>query len=304
MHKAILRTITILAALAVSGLAVSMAVASARQRAVSSQDQLLLAALGVVFVLAVHLLPALMRGRLRLVMWPVWLLCLALAGFGHASWFYLAGESAAEVRQAGSAAARAAAQERADIEQALSTIKARPLATVAAQLARTNDLDRREALALELAEAKRAANLRNRLIEVAGNTGNTVTRRETAGNVGETLRVTGGEHDIMMVVSVVAALLVELLGALLWSAALRGDDDADEVAQRGVTGVPAVVQQVVNFMAAPVQPAGVLVVDEVADLRAAIARGECRGSVRGIREYLSCRMETATRLKRALEAVQ
>lgn len=302
MRNHIIRTITILAALAVTALAVAMAWASSMQRASARQDQLLLAALSVVIVAAVHLLPGLLRGRHALVVWPVWLMCLVLAAFGHASWFYLSAESAAEVRQAGSAAARAAAQERADIEQVLRTIKARPLATVAAQLARTTDPDRREALALELAEARRAAGLRDRLIAVSvnasGNAGNTATRRETVGNAVATRRVTVGRPDMTMVMSVVAAVVIELLGALLWSAALSCDDDAE-------VDVQQVVNALAPIMSRPTQAAGAVdgtaEADEVADLRAAIAQGRCRDSVRGIREYMGCRMETATRLKRSLD---
>jgi hypothetical protein len=54
----------------------------------------------------------------------------------------------------------------------------------------------------------------------------------------------------------------------------------------------------------PVQPAGALMDDEVANLRAAIMRGECGESVREIRKYLGCRTETALGLKRALETAQ
>lgn len=189
MRKTILRTITILAALSVSGLAVALSWASAHQRAVTPHDQLLLAALGVVIVLAVHLLPALLRRRHPLVLWPVWLLCLVLAGYGHASWFYLAGQSAAEVREASSLAAKSVEREREEIEQTLGTIKARPVAQVAAALARATDPDRREALDAELAEARRAAGLRDRLIVLSRNTSGTGqvhpgTPEEQSGTVG------------------------------------------------------------------------------------------------------------------------
>lgn len=316
MHKQILRTITILAAMSVSGLAVAMAVASAAQRATGGRDQVLLAALGVAVVLAVHLLPALLRGQQRFVMWPVWLLCLALAGYGHASWFYLSGQLAAEARQAGSVAATAMARERAAIEQTISTIKARPLVTVAAQIARTSDPDRREALAAELAEARRVAGLRDRLISISGNS---VTWRETSGNALEMAGNVSGDMlgswrnvDMTMVMSVVAAVIVELLGALLWSAALRGGDDAEEVANAQRAPAPNIVQQVVNVLAPAlsnqVRPAvhldGVDVVDELDDLRIAIARGECKPTVRSIREYMGCRADTAARLRRALGVTQ
>lgn len=268
MRKTILRTITAMAALLVSGLAVALAWASSLQRASARHDQLLLAALSVVIVLSVHLLPALLRKRHPLALWPVWILCLALAGYGHASWFYLAGQSAAEARIADSAAVAAAARERAVIEQTLATIKARPVAQVAAQLARTTDKDRRAALADELAEARRAAGLRDRLILISGNTPG--TGQEHPGTV--------QEHEVTLVMAVVAALLLEVLGALLWSAALAGDGEA----------------------AGPVHAGGVVVVDELSDLRAAIERGECKESVRGIRDFMGCGMDRAAHLRRQL----
>jgi flagellar basal body-associated protein FliL len=301
MHKHILRSITVLAALSVSGLAVALAWASAQQRATTAHDQLLLAALSVSVVLAVHMLPALLRRRHPLVLWPVWVLCLALAGYGHASWFYRSAESAAEARHAGSAAVAAVARERSDIEQTLSTIKARPVAQVAAQLARTTDEARREALTAELAEAKRTASLRDRLILLSRNTSGTGQEQSGApGNGSGTVQ----ERDVTLVMSVAAALLLEVLGALLWSVALAGDDDADQAARARAEPAPTVVQQVVNFMAPvmprPVHDGTVEVVDELADVRAAIARGECRESVRSIREYVGCSMERASHLRRQL----
>jgi hypothetical protein len=316
MDKKIRRIIAFLAALSVTSLAISLSIASAGQRTTKPSDRELLAAVGVVIVLAVHLLPALLHRRQRFVMWPVWALCFCLAGYGHATWFYFNAESveierqkADEVRQAGSAPARAMAQERTSIEQALSTIRARPVAIVAAQLSRTSVPERRESLALELAEAQRAAGLRDRLVVVSrGTLGSTVTKVETAGNLGKTWSVTGGREDITLVTSVVAALLVELLGALLWAAVLRDDANTENVAQSVSADALTVEQQLVTDMAltssSPVRPAVKLVDDELPNLRAAIARGDCKNNIRAIRKYVGCRMETAMHLKRALDAVQ
>ena len=294
MRNHILRAITILAALAVSGLAVTMAVASSTQRAATAHDRTLLASLSVAIVLSVHLLPTLLRRRHPLVLWPTWLLCLALAGFGHASWFYRAAESAAEAREAGSATAVAAARERAAIEQTLGTIKARPVAQIARQLSLTTDPERRAALADELAEARRAAGLRDRLVSVSGYTPGT----------SEVHPSTVSSTDVTLVMSVVAALLLEVLGALFWSVALAGDDEASEPAQERSVPVRHVVQQVVNVLAPvmsrPVQSGAVEVIDDLADLRAAVARGDCRPSVRGIREYMGVGSARAAQIRQQL----
>jgi hypothetical protein len=313
MNTIITKSITIIVALAVTGLSVALSIASAYTRASTQHDQLLLAALGVVTVVSVHLLPGLIKGRQRLVMWPVWVACFCLVGFGHASWFLNAAEDASTARTAGSAAAIAVVKEREAIGQALGEIKARPVAVVAAQLSRTTSTKRREALALELAEARRAASMRDRLVSLAGNVmpqpetrGND---RVTAGNVEGNARgmwsMAGGVGGITTAAAVAAAVVVEVLGALLWAAALRGEVDAQQPGITVQAVVPTVTQQIVNLMssplAQPVQPASVPVIDEVADLRGAIERGECRATVQSIRVYMGCKTETAARLRRALE---
>lgn len=301
MRKHILRTITVLAALSVSTLAVALAWASAQQRATTDEGRFLQACVAVIFVVLIHILPTLLRRRHPLVLWPVWLICLSLAGFWHASWFYLSGQLAAEARHAGSAAVAAAAQERHSIEQVLKTIRARPVSTVAAQLARTADPEMREALAAELAEARRAAGLHDRQIVLSRNASGTDqvhpgTPEERSGTM--------PERDVTLALSVVAALLLGVLGALLWSAALAGDDDAAAHPPAQHAPVQTVVQQVVNVLAPvlsrPVHAGVVEVVDELADLQATIARGECRPSARGIKEYMGCGSDTAARLRRQL----
>lgn len=287
MRKHIPRIAAGLAAVLVTGLAIALAWASAQQRASSQHDQYLMAAVGVVIVVAVHMLPSLRRLVHQFVLWPVWLLCFCLAGYGHTSWFYLSAETAAEAREAGSAVVVAAARERAAIEQALGTIKARPVAQVARQLSLTTDPDRRAALADELAEARRAAGLRDRLVSVSGYTSVTSgVHPSTPGVQPNTAASTG----VTFVMSVAAALLIEVLGALLWFVALAGGDDEKDRAPARAEPVQHVVQQMVNvlapIMSRPAQVSAVEEVDDLAELRAAVARGECKPSVRGIREYM------------------
>lgn len=301
MRNHITRIVSGLAALAVSGLAVALAWASSMQRASTEHDRVLLACLGVVIVLAVHMLPALRRRVHQLVLWPVWLLCLALAGSGHASWFYRAAESATEAREAVSATVVAAARERAAIEQTLGTIKARPVAQVASQLARSTDPDRRAALTDELAESRRAAGLRDRLVSVSGYTpGSSQAPPGTPDVHTSTVSVT----DVTLVMSVAAAVLLEVLGALFWSVALAGENDTAQPVQASAQPVRHVVQQVVNvlapIMARPAQASAIEVIDDLADLRAAVARGECRLSVRGIREYMGVGSAKAAQIRQQL----
>ncbi len=227
--------ITRIFAVAVTGLAVSMAVVSAWQRAGAEVDRWLLAGLSSVIVLAVHLLPALLGRFSRLVVWPVWCLCFLAALWGHIWFFANASHGAAEGRAASSAKASAMQEQRAAIEAELSQNKARSAATVAGILAGTKDPQRRAALEIELAQGKRANDLRARLTaltdqEAAGAEVDPVVARVTA--------VTGLPIEALNTWSgVVIAMLLEVLGSLLWVAALSGQagarqgqpDDADMV---------------------------------------------------------------------------
>lgn len=103
MRKTIVRTIAILAALSVSGLAVALAWAGSMQRASVQHDQLLLAGVSVSAVLAVHLLPVLLGRRHPIVLRSVWLGC-RVERASHLRRQLIsqqAGESAAQIRTPG-----------------------------------------------------------------------------------------------------------------------------------------------------------------------------------------------------------
>jgi hypothetical protein len=311
---------TIVLAVVITSTAVTMAVASAVGRAAEKHDQLLLAAISVAIVLAVHLLPALLRSRSGLVVWPVWALCLFAALWGHAGFFANAGQTAAENRQADGVEARALAARRQAIGQALEGIKARPPATIANQLARITDPGRRAALEIELSEAKRAADLRDELVSLEA--GNADMAGTAADPVTSTLsRVSGlGVDAITLAVSLLLAVLLEVLGMLLWMEALadRGfqgvepdtvqslqdvitvnvHQTAPSAAQAVQSDVPELVQtdirQPVTFIADTPR-------DDVSKLRSAVRSGVCIPTVQGIRQYMRCGQVKARELRRALD---
>lgn len=289
------KALTLIFSLAVTSLAVSMAIVSAGQRATDPLDRWLLSCISVIIVVAVHLLPALLRQRSAWVVWPVWSLCLIMALVGHAGFFTNAGQAAAEVRSTQSAPARAIAAQRQEVEQTLATIRARPVSVVAAQYARTVDEARRSALAVELAESKRAAALRDRLVTLSESQANTpitdlVTARVTA--------VTGVSAEVVsLLLSLLGALLVELLGMLLWREALTGQDPTPRAAS-------LLVKEDAQRATPCVQPVELLEVQsdmlQIDRLRLAIERGECSTRVQDIRAYLSCGQAKAAELRRAL----
>lgn len=195
--------------------------------------------------------------------------------------------------------AQALIEQREAIGQALANIKARPVAVVAALLARDQSPERRQALQLELIESQKAAALRDELVTLAQK------RADEARNGGVTDPVTKGisavtglpVQAVTLAVAMVTAALLELVGVVLWRAALRPEP---------VATVHPVTAQAVNpppepMMMATAQPEPVQApADPVAMLREAVARGEVALSVRDIRRFLSCSQARAIELRRAL----
>lgn len=292
------KVLTVLFSLAITFLAVSMAIVSAGQRATDPLDRWLLSCIAMIIVLAVHLLPALLRQRSGWVVWPIWLLCLIMALVGHTGFFTNASQASAEARASQSASARAIAAQRQEMEQTLVTIKARPVSVVAAQYARTTDVARRSALAIELAESKRAAALRDRLVTLSSSEASTpitdlVTARVTA--------VTGvSAEGVSLSISLLGSLLVELLGMLLWREALTGQEPtlhaASLIVKEGEQCEASGAQRVELIEARN----ELLQLDR---LRLAVERGECSTRVQDIRSYLSCGQAKAAELRRALIAI-
>lgn len=226
-------------AFVVTGLAVSMAVASAWQRAGAEADRWLLAGLSAVIVLAVHLMPALLGRLSRLVVWPVWCLCFLAALWGHIWFFANASHGAAEGRAA---------------------------------------------LEIELTEGKRANELRAQLVALSGQEAAAVTADPVVSGLTE---ITGLPVAALNVwAGVLIAMLLEVLGSLLWLAAVLGPELGDgpagalEPAERG-PGDAELVEL----------------------LYEALENSEISPTAEDIcRRIGGCKSETAARLLRGLEA--
>lgn len=312
------RTLTFWMALSVTGLAVALAAASAWGRAYGLHQQIPIAGISVAVVVAVHMAPAFLRGMPKLVLWPFWTLCLAGALYMHASFMTSASSDAAAARLASSPSAAARAEQRAAIEQALSSIKARPAGQIARQLSWTTDTARVAALQIELQEAQRADALRAQLVMLAAGTAaaaDTATvdlvSQRLAGLLGVTAEAVGLAYSVSM------ALLLELFGMMLWfvwSVSRTGAVDsavadtqvvqphAAQVMQQLVqANVPAAVQhQMHPIMQADVHEPVQLVSDDLSRLRSAVQRGECQPTLTGIRTFMRCGQGRASELRRAL----
>lgn len=322
------RTITAFAAVAVTGLAISLAVASAPARAATPIAQDLLAGIAVAAVVFVHLAPALLRSAPRAVLWPAWAVALAAALWAHASFLSATATDAGAARQAASPAAAAAAAQRAAVEQALSQIKARPTAAIARQLSWTKDQDRAAALRVELQEARRADDLRQQLIVLAGTA--TAAAAAPAADpltvaVASALDVSPGA--VTLTVSLLLSILLEMFGMLLWRevAAVRGGaSSVQHIAPASAPQAQAAVQNIVQVTVQQPAPAAAqhvqpdapeavqteqaqtapllsaAVSDDLQRLRAAVSRGECKPTLASIRQYMRCGQQRAVDLRAAL----
>lgn len=281
MKRAMLLTF----AAGVTAAALAMATASAWQRAETTLDRWLLASVSCAIVLAVHLLPALLRRTF--VMWTVWTLCLAGALWSHSTFLASAWQGAAEARSATSAQARNIEERRAQIEANLAAIKARPAGQIARQLSWTKSEEQASALRIELEEAQRATRLRDDLLAL------TVTREVTAVTDPLLARVTAvtgvPAAAISLAVSVGQAVLVEVLGMLLWLGALVTSRPARQPEQNGTNET-----QLVELMPAALP-------SDLERLRAAVERGQCALRVADIRAYLKVGTKRAQALRRELE---
>lgn len=269
MTKALAVFVTLIAA--------SMAAISAWDRGGDMIDRILLIGISVVIVLAVHLLPALSK---RSYIWIVWAICLCAAIYGHLTFLTHASLRAGTVRAEQSTLAVGTDKQIQATQSELASIQARPIAVIAAALAITESKRERNALREELAEAKRAEMLKERLAKLFG----VATEAKVTGTSDPVIKklseVTGyGENSVSLVIGLAFSTLLELIGALLWYEALK------------VTVTPKVVTS--NAVTEPGN-------HDIIVLRNAIEAGECRKTVAGIRAYFKCSQEKAMELRREI----
>ncbi len=247
------RRATAVAAALVSLCGVGMAAAAAFERAATPVDRALVLAVAVTITLAAHVLPALARrtgGKGPAVgsIWGLWLACMGITIYGHATFFSGAAAHAGSAR----ASAVQTSTHTAALTDQLANISARPLGMVAIDLAAAHaraaalnlqltrcEQDqpgrcgarrlavqqaqaRTDALKTEHTEAQRAADLREQL---AASAAALDTRRAAAAVdpvAGQLARLTGANVEALtLLVAVLSAVVVELLAAVLWSEALR-----------------------------------------------------------------------------------
>ena len=296
-------------AAAVTLTAAGMAAAAAWERGGTLLDRVLLVSMSAIIVLAVHLLPALSH---RWIAWPVWMGCLLCAMYGHLTFLIHAGLHAEENRAQHSALTVGTERQIEVTRESLARINARPVATVAAELAVTRYSRQRTALRAEIAEGRRAEALDDELVKLSGiSTVARVTRENDPVTV-RLAEVTGySDGTLAVVIGMTFSVLIELVGALLWYEALRhtdrGESQSWSIKTADVTeSVTSPVEAVTGLIKTedPVIAGTFAVTTElsgqVAPVINAIKIGQCRPTVAGIRKYLGCSQARASELRREL----
>jgi hypothetical protein len=248
------RHLTTAFAMLVTLVGVAMAGAAAAERGTTVADRILITSTAVALALGAHLLPAL--ARRRPAAWLLWVGCVVATLYGHAHFFAAAGERAGSTR-ASVVAKDSAPQQAVAMAAELAAIQARPLTIVAsdhatavarhaqakaaaarcesatpgrcnaAQAAITATEARKNALAAEESQARRAADLRRELAAEAGRHDEQMavaTLDPIDRAIGE---ITGwSKSTIALATSLMQSMLVELLAAVLWVLALPSASNA------------------------------------------------------------------------------
>ena len=233
-------------ALFVTVVAIMMTGVAAWDRGGNDLDRALMVALSVVIVLAVHLLPAISR---RSIAWVVWAGCLLCAIYGHLTFLVHSNQRASQHLSEVSTLTVGTENQIKAAREALAEITARPMAVVAAERANTKDLRIRHALNIELSQAQKAQQIRDDLRKLESDS----TQAKVNGavdpvtqKVAEVLGVT--EAQVSVVIGLTLALLLELIGAVLWFEALRGEPEKVMAAAGGSNEEIGVTQPVTKIV--------------------------------------------------------
>jgi hypothetical protein len=318
-----MRTQPALLAVTATATAACLSILAAWQRGGWVTERALWIAVGVVLVVAAHLLPALFRShgwRIRIVGAALWLACMAATCYGHAVFFVMAQKHAGELRAAavpvvvthGRGLTEIAA-DRADAIARLARVTERRCgdrcATV--RIERATLSARLDALTIEADEAKRADAAQDRAAAArAAAAADPVTGALTA------FGLPAAHADL--IAGLAFAAVLEGVACFAWLLALRPDAEieiavtpvgqgshAEAVTAVTPASIPsAPVTEPVTASAVEPVPAlespAVGQVDDVTQVRRAVTAGTLRPTVIQIRKYLGCSQARAAAVRKQL----
>jgi hypothetical protein len=206
-------------ALFVTGTALVMAGMAGWYRGSTILDRSLLISISVAISAGSHLIPSVSKSRLA---WVLWGCCFIGALYSHLTFFSYTSLRAGDDRTAHSVQLSMAERQLGAAREALALITARPLTTVASELAVTRNWRRRNALATELSEAKRAAALRDEIVALLATARVTEISSSSDPVTAGIAKVTGSnEQSIALVTAFGFSVLLEVLGTFLWLQVFR-----------------------------------------------------------------------------------
>ena len=316
-----MRAYPALLAVAATVTAACLSIMAGWQRGGFLAERVLWIAVGVVLVVAAHLLPALCRPhgwRVRAVGALLWIGCIAATCYGHAVFFLMAQKHAGELRAAAVPVVTAhgrdlsvIASDRADAVTRLARATARrctePCPSLRAE--RTSLAARLDALDVEQVEARRA--------EAAQDLATAARAAALADPVTGALTAFGvAAPRAELVTGLAFAAVLEAVACFCWLLALRPavvTEIAVTPAQQASHAEVVTPVTTGSNAAAPVappvavEPATVLRLpvveqpDDVTRVTAAVAAGTLRATVTEIRKFLGCSQSRAAAVRKQLE---
>jgi hypothetical protein len=305
-----------------------MAAAAAFDRGGTAVDKGLLIVMSIMIVLAVHLIPAISH---RPISWVIWTGCLCCAIFGHLTFLIHANLRAGEALAQQSSLAVGTNNQIKAVREALEQVKARPLTVISAQLAQESDRRVRYALKEEMSASKKAEQLRDELVHLARIS--TAAKKDAAIDpvMSKLAQVSGfSQGGISVMIGLMFAILIEVLGALVWVEALRpsghihndnncvGTTKVNIVTRHVPGNVPINVtgnmpgnvsvnmpRNVSGNVSANVSDMGLdkNLADAIVTLKAAILEGKCKVTVNGIQRFFRCGRGKAQRLNKIMKGI-
>lgn len=304
-----MRTQPALLAVTATATAACLSILAGWQRGGWVAERALWIAVGVVLVVAAHLLPALCRShgwRIRVLGTVLWLACMAATCYGHAVFFVMAQKHAGELRAEavpvvvthGRGLAEIAV-ERADSVARLARVTERRCgdrcATV--RIERATLTARLDALDVEAAEAKRA--------EAAQDSAAAARAAAMADPVTGALTAFGlpvAHADL--IAGLAFAAVLEGVACFAWLLVLRPADVTEiavtPVAQGSHEQPVTEVTPASNEVSASESPE----TDDVTRVTAAVAAGELRATVTEIRKFLGCSQGRAAAIRKVVSGVE
>jgi hypothetical protein len=307
-----MKTQSKLLAISATTTAACLSIIAGWQRGGWMAERALWIAVGVVLVVAAHLLPALCRPhgwRLRAPGVALWLACMAATCYGHAVFFVMAQKHAGEVRAAavpvvvthGRGLVEIAA-DRAEAVASLARVTERRCGNhcATARIERATLTARLDALDVETAEARRAETAQD----------GTIAARAAAMTDPVTGALTAFGLPVAhadLVAGLAFAAVLEGVACFAWLLTLRLDTVTEiEVtpATQGSHAAPVTEVTTASNAVAALESPATEQPDDVTRVMTAIAAGTLRGTVAEIRRFLGCSQSTAAAVRKQIAIEQ